>query len=76
MAEKNIETEFCEWVDRLEGENESLRDENSRLTEQVMLLDSMLSEFRQALSTTQLALSKSNAQRKFVHPVDREKLLI
>ncbi|MNW66086.1 hypothetical protein D3C74_445250 [compost metagenome] len=67
VAEKNIETEFCEWVDRLEVENEGLRDENSRLTEQVMMLDSMLSEFRQALADSQLALAKSNAQLRLAN---------
>lgn len=46
---------------------QSLKDENSRLTEQVMILDSMLSEFRQALADAQFALAKANAQLKLTN---------
>ena len=68
MSEQNTESEILEWIDRLEDDNESLRNENSRLTEQVMMLDSMLSEFRQALADAQVNLAKSNARIKLIQP--------
>lgn len=64
MAEPTTEDELLDWVEDLQSDNRALRVENSQLTEQVMMLDSILTEFRQALSDTQLKLAHANAKFK------------
>lgn len=64
VAEQTAEDELLDWVEELQRDNNALRVENSQLTEQAMLLDSMLIEFRQALANAQLSLAEANAKLK------------
>lgn len=59
MADRDDE-ELLEWVEQLQTENAGLRRE-------LLLADSIVTEFRQTLAETQFALARANAQLKYAN---------
>lgn len=60
MADQDTESELLEWI-------EDLQQENHQLSKELFIANSIINEFRQALSGSQLSQAQLNGQLKLAN---------
>ena len=61
MTEQDTESELLEWI-------EELQQEKQRLANELFIANSIINEFRQALSGSQLSQAQLKGQLKLIQP--------
>lgn len=61
MTEQDTESELLQWIEELQQEKQQLANE-------LFIANSIINEFRQALSGSQLSQAQLNGQLKLIQP--------